>query len=290
MIVSGTRTVIVPGGRISRPERAGFCLRRKGGLEETQGIDCQRLLELTADLGYLLLENGAEIYRVEESMERIFAVYGVTGDVFAIPTCIVATVLDAQGRPVTVTRRIRTRINNFDKVMRLNSLSRKICAEKPGLESYEDQLNQVKNAPVYPAWVSVPAVAGISLAFTLFFGGTLRDGICSGVLGIALQLIVLGMGRLKSNQFFTDIVASGICAGLTMLAVEMGLGDNADMIIIGLFMNLVPGIAMTNAVRDIIAGDLVAGSAKVTEALMIGIALALGAGIAISCSRYLGGL
>ena len=60
MIVSGTRTVIVPGGRISRPERAGFCLRRKGGLEETQGIDCQRLLELTADLGYLLLENGAD--------------------------------------------------------------------------------------------------------------------------------------------------------------------------------------------------------------------------------------
>ena len=122
----------------------------------------------------------------------------------------------------------------------------------------------------------------------MFFGGNLKDGICSGVLGVVLQVIVLGMGKVKSNPFFTDIVASGVCAGLTMLAIQLGWGSNADKIIIGLFMNLVPGIAMTNAVRDIIAGDLVAGSAKVTEALMIGIALALGAGIAISCSRYLG--
>lgn len=253
-------------------------------------MDYQRLLELTAELGYSLLENGAEIYRVEESMERIFAVYGVTGDVFAIPTCIVATVIDADGKPVTVTRRVRTRIINFDRVTRLNSLCREICAQKPELEAYEEKLNGVKNAPVYPVWASVPAVSLISFAFTLFFGGNLKDGVCSGVLGVVLQVIVLGMGKVKSNPFFTDIVASGICAGLTMLAIQLGWGSNADKIIIGLFMNLVPGIAMTNAVRDIIAGDLVAGSAKVTEALMIGIALALGAGIAISCSRYLGGM
>lgn len=259
-------------------------------MEETEQIDCQKLLELTAEVGYMLLENGAEIYRVEESMERIFAVYGVTGDVFAIPTCIVATVIDHQQKPVTVTRRVRRRIHDFDKVMRLNELSREICKNKPNLSSYQEQLKKIKTAPVYPQWMSIPAVACISLAFTLFFGGTWRDAVCSGVLGILLELIVLGMGRLNSNQFFTDIVASGVCAGLTMLTIEYGLGDNADKIIIGLVMNLVPGIAMTNAVRDIIAGDLVAGSAKVTEAIMIGIALALGAGIAISCSRFLGGL
>ncbi len=54
--------------------------------------------------------------------------------------------------------------------------------------------------------------------------------------------------------------------------------------IIGLVMNLVPGVAITNSVRDIIAGDFIAGQTKMTEALLTATSIAVGTGIAFSIS------
>ena len=41
-------------------------------------LDYDKLLGLTAELGYQLMDSGAEIYRVEESMNRLLGAYGVT--------------------------------------------------------------------------------------------------------------------------------------------------------------------------------------------------------------------
>ena len=71
--------------------------------------------------------------------------------------------------------------------------------------------------------------------------------------------------------------------------VASGLGESLDLIIIGAFMGLVPGVALTNFMRDVLAGDLFAGITKLTESLLTATALALGAGIALSLARYLGG-
>ena len=62
----------------------------------------------------------------------------------------------------------------------------------------------------------------------------------------------------------------------------MGLGHNPDFITIGALMILVPGIAFTNAMRDIMAGDLTSGVNKVVEALLIATAIALGTGFVLS--------
>jgi uncharacterized membrane protein YjjP (DUF1212 family) len=43
-------------------------------------------------------------------------------------------------------------------------------------------------------------------------------------------------------------------------------------------MLLVPGLAITNAIRDTMAGDLVAGTARTVEAIFIAAAIATGAG------------
>jgi uncharacterized membrane protein YjjP (DUF1212 family) len=46
-------------------------------------------------------------------------------------------------------------------------------------------------------------------------------------------------------------------------------------------MTLVPGVAITNAMRDVIAGDLLAGTMKGVEALLIALALAAGTAVAL---------
>ena len=67
--------------------------------------------------------------------------------------------------------------------------------------------------------------------------------------------------------------------------VRSGFAANMDKIIIGTIMTLVPGLAITNSMRDIIAGDLLAGVTKTTEALLIGAGIAVGAAIPLTFLR-----
>ena len=55
-------------------------------------------------------------------------------------------------------------------------------------------------------------------------------------------------------------------------------------------MNLVPGVVLTNVMRDMIAGDLVAGLTKLAQALITAPGIALGTGVAISLGRVILGV
>ena len=96
------------------------------------------------------------------------------------------------------------------------------------------------------------------------------------------------MDKLKSNPFFKTLVGGFFSALTGLILTALGVGDSYDIIIISALMDLVPGIAFTTAVRDIIAGDMVSGLSKAAEALLIGVGIALGTGLALVLTRFLG--
>ena len=94
-------------------------------------MDYNTLLELTADMGYRLAMNGAETFRVEESIRRILNAYGIESEVFAIPNCLTVSIETPDGKPMTRMRRIGFHGNDLDSVEKYSNLSRRICAERP---------------------------------------------------------------------------------------------------------------------------------------------------------------
>lgn len=249
-------------------------------------MDDEQLLNIATEVGYLLLASGAEIYRVEESVERILLAYGVEeADAFAIPSSLIVTVR-REGMTHTQLRRVHDRGLDLSRVQRYNDLCRRICRDTPGLPAVLQELEAIKATPRRGLPMQVLATALSSGAFAPFFGGSLPDALCAALIGAALRLLLWQMDRFRANSFFINIIASGFSAAMAVLAVRAGLGRQVDKIVIAAFMNLVPGVAMTNAIRDIIAGDLVAGLTKLTEALLTAIAMALGAGIAIAVTGY----
>ena len=105
------------------------------------------LMDLAIDLGYELAMSGAETFRVEESVTRLLAAYGVDSDVFAIPNYIMVTIRRKDGTPITRMRRIGYHGNNMDRVERFNGLSRRIVSETPALEVAHDMLIDTKKIP-----------------------------------------------------------------------------------------------------------------------------------------------
>lgn len=248
----------------------------------------QKLIETATDIGCRMLEHGAEIYRVEETISRICLAYGARSvDVFAIPNSVVVSVLGAGGESRTRTRRIKSHNIDLDKVDRLNHLSRAICRDTPDAGWIENEIKSICTQPVYPFRMQIFACALVSFFFTLFFGGDLRDAAAALAAGCAMKAASVRLEKFGLSSFFINIVASGIAGAFAFLSVYWGAAVHLDKIIIGVLMNLVPGLSLTNSIRDFIVGDLMAGLMKLTETLLTAAGIAVGVMLAL---RLLGGL
>jgi uncharacterized membrane protein YjjP (DUF1212 family) len=249
------------------------------------------LISTAVEVGYLLITNGGEIYRAEESMLRIFRAYGVeTGEVFAIPTFINATVSTPQGRPVTKIRRIFSRETNMDRVEQVNDLCRRICRTTPDFAYIRRELARIEGRPSFSFPVQVAAFALVAFSFTLFYGGNYADALTALFCGAVIKLVCHVLEKFRVNSFFVNILASFAAAAVALGAAHWWAVLSYDKIIIGALMNLVPGIAITSFMRDIIAGDLIAGILRLTESTLVAAAIAIGAGFALTATRMLWGV
>lgn len=253
-------------------------------------MDYDELLNFATELGYRLQVSGAEIYRVEESVQRVLSAYGApTGEVFAIPNCLTVSVTDPEGRPLTRIRRVGLHGTDIYRLEALNDLSRKTCAQVPPLWEAAAHLATIcADRTAYSVPTQLFAYFLGTSSFALFFGGSGWDALCGGLCGLVIGVSLAFMDKLRTNLFFKTFV-SGCLSALSALALTgVGLGGSSDIIIIGALMALVPGIAFTNAMRDIIAGDMVTGISKTAEAILIGVSIALGTAVALWAARLLG--
>ena len=201
------------------------------GAAETQD---GALLACILDMGELLLTSGAEVMRVEDTLTRLCMVYGFAqADVFTITSSIVLTVRTPEGRALTQTRRIRARDTDLGRVERVNALSRRLCAGPLPPEKFRQAVEEVRNAPAYPDAAQCAMYAVISAAFSVFFGGTLRDAATAAVSGMLLFGALRFCQRLRLNGILQSMLASALAALAVMLMVGFGLGQNPDKIIIG---------------------------------------------------------
>lgn len=255
-------------------------------LSVTQTEHC---LNFCCEIGRQLLRNGAEIYRVEDSARRILAAYGYAHtEVFAIPSCIIINI-EENGHNYTKSVRIRSTTNDLDKLERLNALSRSVCAQRPPLDTAEEQLHNIMLDPPHPKWLLYIAHGMAAGFFTLFWGGTPLDAVISFVCGMAVFFVTRAMSRRDANFFFTNILASMVIAAITQLLLLASLRFHQDMVIIGAIMLLVPGIAITNVMRDVLAGDFLTALSKFAEVIIVAVAIAVGIGIPLALGQMLPG-
>lgn len=251
--------------------------------------EAEEVLLLAADAARLVLESGGETYRAEETAAAIAsALGGAEAECFATPTGVVLSFSGADGRVRSIVRRVARRSMHLEKVARLNRLVLGLYAGALDFESAAAELDAVERLPGPPAPLRVLA-AGLGTGFfALLFAGSARDAAVAGAVGAALSLLTRAMGARRMPDFVTNIAGGAFAVAACLGAARLGLADSAEKAIIGTIMILVPGVAITNAIRDTIAGDLVAGVARGAEAFMSAAAIAVGAGAAFELWRMLG--
>lgn len=244
---------------------------------EESSSELTQFVAAAMDLGEQLLMSGGEVARVEDTMRRLCHAYGADSvDVLSITSSIILTANFPDRGSVTQTRRISSLQFNLSALEALNDLSRRACSTKMPPEKLRAELERIAHLPHYGFAQNCGIWALISGSFSLFFGGSWLDAVMAALIGVLLCFVQSGLIRLEINSYFSTVLCSLFGGFLSNYAVAAVLPVNTAMINIGVIMLLIPGVVLTNAIRDIFSGDTISGLLRSCEALVLSVAIAWG--------------
>lgn len=242
------------------------------------GAMTSEILYLALDLGEMLLTCGAEIHRVEESLSRICTAYGAKRvDAYATTACIIVSAEDENGEITTQTRRIRGINNDIERLDALNNLSRFIAKEAPTPEIIRAKFDEIKKIKTYHPAIIILSYAVIAGSFTMFFGArTFVEIFISSIISAIIGVINYFGEKKMMQKLLLKLVCSFISCSLALFSVKYSIAPHVDKIIIGNVMTLIPGVGLTNAIRDLFVGDVNTGILRLIDAILLGSAIAAG--------------
>lgn len=253
--------------------------------------DTKKVLSFAVELGDILLRNGAEVYRVEDSVLAILNSYDITDcDVYVLSNGIFASAEETTVNASSMIRHVPMYPMNLGRIAALNSLCREVCAKNISIEDAWVRLEQCKKLPGYNLPILVLATGIGCGGFAYMFGGTALDGGIATIVGCILSFFLHFASKLGYSKTITNVLGSIVISILALLFVLTGLPVHYDKIIIGGIMPLVPGIPLTNSIRDFINGDYLSGSIRLIDALLTAFCIAVGVGIVITIVNLTGGV
>lgn len=247
-----------------------------------------QVLELVSFVGKLYLKNGAEVYKTEEVICTVGRHFGYEVETFSTLTCIVVSL---SGRDKNYRSKV-TRINSRDlNLQKLHEVS-KVVSEINNYSYYEfyREITRINDNYFleFPRYVIGCIIVGMS--FGIVFGGGRPEAIIGGIGGFFLSLTTSFLNKYKINGVLVNIGGSAACTAVACIGTYLGYTNKTSIIIIACLMILVPGLAFANAMRDFIAGDLMAGSSRLMEVIMVAASLSVGVGVVFKLFSFMGGV
>lgn len=251
-------------------------------------VPLERAMGLAVLAGEIMLENGAETYRAEETVEHMARACGAAKAAsFVVPTGVFVTVTDKAGHSLTTMRRVRSRTINLDRVTKVNEVSRRLVEGRinsdDAYQKLEDIARERTGFSLFPSMLASGAVGG---SYAVMQGGVILEIVAAFIAALAVRYIAHVVSRLKSSGFVFEFLGGMITAIIGGVMHYLNPYVGRDIIIISGIMPLVPGVAITNAIRDVIAGDLVSGASRGLDALLTAVSVSMGVVIVLALEVY----
>jgi uncharacterized membrane protein YjjP (DUF1212 family) len=235
------------------------------------------VLEISLRAGQLLLENGAETWRVEETVHRLGTALGAEWlDIYVTPTGIIISTIAAHEHRTRIRRVVGLGVD-LSKVAALVDLSRRAVLGQATRADVRDRLEQIAAAPrTYPLWLVVLLVAIACASFGVLSGGGLLEFVVTALAAGLGMVVRLWLNRIFASPLLTAVISALVASSTAILGGRLISCPRPDLAIVSSVLLLLPGVPMINAIGDLINGDLVSGLARGAQAALVLAAVALG--------------
>ncbi len=251
----------------------------------------EQVLSLAVRAAELLLESGAEIFRVEDTVQRLCKASGVgTAEVFALPTGIFVSLVPDSTDSHVRTRILRVRRTGTDlgKLHKINQFARTFTETDMTVAEGMAELERIHKEPSTPAWLSVLAAGLATGAFGCTLSGDLLSTALAFAIGMITWIFYLCLSHFNVNYVISRLLCCSGAAGLTMIVHRVGSTVDFGSTIIGVLMLYARCWAITASVRDLLTGDMLSGMSRLMEAILISLSCATGVGVVMKMGSLSG--
>jgi len=241
--------------------------------------------------GRLIMENGGETYRVEETITRMGHAFGFDEvESFAVPSGIFISYRKKDGSIETAVKRVSRKGTDLTRVDAVNAVSRRMEAEHLSCEEVMALLREIETRPPKITKLGLTAAVAMSAAgWAIMFDGGVADCLVACIVTFLSQGLAFALDRAGMRSFVSTLFGSFLCTILPMLFNHFTGLLAVESAVAACLMPLLPGLAMTNAVQDTLRGDMVSGISSATSALLTASMLAGGALVGTALFRLLTG-
>lgn len=247
--------------------------------------DCRKVLNFALEAGRVLLKNGAEIFRVEETIEHICRRFYIDQvNTFVLSNGIFLTA-EFDGKEVFAkVKHVPLSGIHLGIVTEVNDLSREISAGKIGLSEAIIKLKEIEKHPPKSDTFRIFAAGLGSGCFCYLLKGNVWESLITFGIGMLLYVFVIFAERHQMSKIIVNIVGGAFITLLAAAVYSMNLPfhPSLDKMIIGSILPLVPGVAFTNAIRDIANSDFISGTVRMIDALLVFVYIAIGVGFVLA--------
>lgn len=244
--------------------------------------EIEEVLEVAKEAGRILLQNGAEIFRVEDTMARIASHYGVKDhNFYVLSNAVFVNGSSPQGEGFyTTLADVPMKGAILEKVVMVNQLSRDINKCNYSLQQARAKLKEIDSIKPKPWWEVVLGSILATAGFCGIFGGGMLDCTASAVVGFLMGFFMAYVFPHLS-KIAGNILGSALAAALCILFWSFGFGTGLSQMIIGSVILFIPGVAFANGIRELAAEDYVSGVIKLLDAILVFFCITLGVCISL---------
>lgn len=232
-------------------------------------LEKEQAFALVVAAGEIQLQSGAEITRVEETMNHMARALELDSlETYVIANGIFATAEGTEHMQRAGLKHISTGDTDLRKIEEINSLSRHLEERKLTMEQAWVRIEEIRKLGDYPAPMLIAAYAVGAGCFCYALGGTGNDAISATIVGLSLGVFFHFLKIWQNSKALRTILGSILVSFLALTFHEIGIDDNVNWVIIGGVIPMIPGVSFTSAIRDLVENDYVSGLIRMMDVLL----------------------
>lgn len=218
--------------------------------------DIDYVLDFSVHLGREMLLSGANLERVNTSMELVCKTYGLHEvSIFSLSSSVSVSAKNNDGETHTRQLVVPPTGIHLERLKKLSKLSYQVCEEKPSPEKLEDMLYESLMVPSYSAWIEMLGFIIATVSLCRIFKGGVTEMVVVALSTIIVYWLNCFLARAKLNRIITNVVNMFVTTSIVFFAMWIGFTEDIMPMLTAISLMFIPGVPLVNSIRNIFCGN-----------------------------------
>jgi len=233
--------------------------------------------EMLLEIGSMLMVAGANTERVKVTISRIAGAFDCDSQLMITNHALMITLIyNNRVKTFTSVKWVPNMHLNFNIISDISTMSWKIVEEKWSVERINTEMSLLNKKPLYPRFLVIFLVALAGASFCRLLGGEAEEMIVcftGTFLGLYVRQETM---KLHFNFYLCVFFAAFTSSFAVSLYSYLNPGIEFIHALSTSVLFLIPGVPMINSFSDLIDGNILNGTTRGVNVLVISFAIALG--------------